>query len=69
MSHLIIVLFGEKLLYIKKKGIYQVALNYPRSDAVARKAVYGSEGMALGTGCHTLLLCGWVFVSGLLIYR
>jgi hypothetical protein len=33
------------------------------AGAVAKKAVYGSEGMPLGMGCHSLLLCGGSFLS------
>jgi hypothetical protein len=32
------------------------------AGAGARKAVYGSVGTVAGTGCHSLLLCGGVFV-------
>ena len=69
MCQRIIVWFGEKLLYIKRIGIYQVAINYARSGEVVRKAAYGSEGTIAGMGGHSLLLCVGVFGLGLYIYR
>jgi hypothetical protein len=47
--------------------LYRVAQNYPRSWRGAKKAVYGSEAMLAGTGCHSLLLCVRVFVFFFLI--
>jgi len=45
-----------------KSNLCRVAQNYQQSWRGAKKAVYGSEAMLAGTGCHSLLLCGGVFV-------
>lgn len=42
------------------KNLYDTI--YYEAGAVARKQVFGSEGMVAEMGCQAFALCGWVFV-------